>query len=209
MSERLSRVALTLLLAGMLVLVVTGGVRDMIVVPMLYMIWLAGQLYQSIPQALLWGVFLVAAVLVALQSLAWRLPPPLYPNSATAQLGRVAAWERLLRESTEDDYARWRLAQRLSAMAIATLADREQCLPHELRQRLADGSLDLPAEVRSYLRIGLAASAPASRSQRSFWRRVLAGRIGGAQLVDRPDLDPEPVIQFLEQTVQQTIGESR
>ena len=209
MSERLSRVALTLLLVGMLALVVSGGVRDTIVVPMLYMFWLAGQLYQSIPQALLWGVFVVAAVLVAIQSLAWRLSPPMYAAPATAQLGRVASWERMLRDSTEDDYGRWRLAQRLSTMAVATLADREQCLPHELRQRLLDGSLDLPAEVRSYLRVGLAASAPGSRSQRSFWRRIVAGRIGGVQPVDRPNLDPEPVIQFLEQTVQQTIGESR
>jgi hypothetical protein len=209
MRARLPLVGLALLLAGVLALAATGAVRDMIVVPLLYMFWVTRLLYESIPQALQWVVFLLVAVLVAAKSLARRPPPPPNPHPATVQAGRVAAWERLLRQSS-DDYGRWRLAQRLSAMAMQTLAEREQCSPHELRQGLEDGTLELPDDLRSYLRTGLAFSAPASRLGGSFWQRLVAGyRMSGTTRAAPLDLDPEQVIQFLEQTVQRTIGASR
>jgi len=210
MKQRWPALGLALLLVALLVMVATGSVSDLIVVPLLYMFWVARLLYASIPQALLWGGFLAIAVLILWRSLIWRSPPEPARDPDIAVHGRVSAWVRVLNESGRDDHMRWRLAQRLGQLGLETLACKERCAPQEVRHRLEEGSLDMPAELRAYLRAGTAYYAPEIRMRRSWWRAIpFGGRAGIAQRARPLDLDPEQVIQYLEETLQQMIGVSR
>src|SRR5215207_7651304 len=113
--------------------------------------------------ALVWGLFVVIAVLLVAKSFPAGSPPlpPTAPQSVAH--GRVAEWSRWLHNSRRDDHSRWRLAQKLSLLAIETLAFREQCSPQEISRRLRDGSLDIPPQVRAYLHIGSAPFTPRLR----------------------------------------------
>ncbi len=203
MSKRLPAIGLALLLTGLLALIINGTIGDTVVVPLLFLWWAALVLYQSIPQALLWGVFVLIAVLLVAKSFAWSsvpLPP------ITAQIvapGRVADWSRWLRDVQRDDHSRWRLAQRLSTLAVETLAFHEQCLPEEIIQRLNNGSLDLSPQLRAYLQAGRMPYTSRLRQRRRFGRPAQH-----TAHADPLTTDPQLIIDYLEDTLQHTIGAS-
>ena len=201
MSKRLPAIGLALLLAGLLALIISGTIGDVVVVPLLFLWWAAQVLYQSIHQGLLWAAFLLLALLLV----AGNLPrsaaplPPAAPQSTP--LGRVADWSRRLRDARHDHHSRWRLAQRVSQLAIETLAFREQCPPQEISRRLRDGLLDIPPQLGAYLQAGNAPYWPKPRQRRRFGRKAY----DRAQ-ADPLALDPQLVIDDLEETMQRTIG---
>ena len=201
MRARLPMIVLALLLVGLLALIISGTIGDLVVVPLLFLWWTVQVLYSSIPQALLWGVFVVIAVLLVAKNFpsSNAMPLPIAPQTDTP--GRVTDWSRWLHNARRDAHSRWRLAQRLSQLATETLAFREQCSPQEISQRLNDGSLDIPPQLRAYLRAGSMPYWPKSKLRRRFGRP--AQDIAHA---DPLDLDPQLVIEYLEETVQHTIG---
>jgi hypothetical protein len=203
MRERLAAIGLALLLAGLLALIISGTIGDVVVAPLLFLWWAAQVLYESIPQALLWGVFVAIAVLLVAKSFPWSTAPlpPVAPQ--TVAQGRVADWSRWLRDSSRDDHARWRLAQRLSQLAVATLAFREQCPPQEIGQRLDNGSLDIPPQLRAYLRAGSTPYTLKPKQRRRFGRPAQ-----DTAPVEPLAIDPQLVIDYLEDTLQRTIGAS-
>ena len=115
--------------------------------------------------------------------------------------GRVADWSRWLRDARRDEHSRWRLAQRLSQLAIETLAFREQCPPQEISRRLDDGTLDIPPQLRAYLHAGHASYWPKAKQRRRFGRAAQ-----DTAHTDPLAIDPQLVIDYLEETVQRTIG---
>ena len=126
------------------------------------------------------------------------LPPVTPPTVAP---GRVGDWSRWLCNSRRDDHSRWRLAQRLSQLAVETLSFREQCSPQEISRRLDDGSLDIPPQLRAYLRAGSMPYWPKPKQRRRF------GRPAQVRAETEPlATDPQLVIDYLEDTVQNTIG---
>src|SRR3954471_1932729 len=121
MSERTPAIVLALLLIGLVAMVISGTFGEVVVVPLLFLWWAMQVLYQSIPQALLWGAFvLIAVLLVAKNFPSSSAPlPPTTPQSAA--IGRVADWSRWLHDSRRNEHSRWRLAQRLALLASETL----------------------------------------------------------------------------------------
>jgi hypothetical protein len=201
MSVRLPAIMLALLLVGLLTLIINGTIGELVVVPLLLLWWAAQVLYASIPQALLWGIFVAIAVLLVAKSFPWSSAPLPPAAPQTALLGRVADWSRWLRDSRRDDHSRWRLAQRLSQLAVETLAFREQCPAQEISRRLDDGSLDIPPQLRAYLQAGRAPYWPKPKLRRRFgWRAQENAH------ADPLAIDPQLVIDYLEETVQHTIG---
>lgn len=203
MKERLPAIGLALLLICLLALIINGTIGDTVVLPLLFLAWAAQVIYQSIPQALLWGIFVAIAVLLVAKSLPWSSAPLPAGEQQAAAHGRVANWSRWLGAAKRDEYSRWRLAQQLAQLAIDTLAFREQCSPQEISRRLDDGSLDIPLQLRAYLRAGNMSYTPKFKQARRFgW----PGRD-----TPQPDplaIDPQLVIEYLEHTVQHTIGAS-
>jgi len=201
MSDRWPPIMLALLLVGVLALAITGYMRDLIIIPLLYFFWGARLLYESIPQTAVWGCFLVIAVLVVARSLP-RLPAAATPQSpAPAPQERLAPWARLLRQSERDGLARWRLAQRLGILAQDVLAYHEQDTPQRIRRRVEDGSQPIPPDIRAYLRAGMTAYQPTRRSRRRLLPLARLGLRREAAPADPLGLDPEQVVRLLEETL--------
>jgi hypothetical protein len=201
MSARIIALGLALLLAGLVALIVSGAIVDVVIVPLLFLWWAAGLVYESLPQALLWGVFVLIALLLVAKSLPWESAalPAVDPGPASA--GRVSNWSRFLRESGRDEHGRWQLAQRLSRLAVEALAFREQCPAQDISRRLDDGTLNIDPQLRAYLRAGSLPYAPTPRYRRRFGRRAK-----DAPQADPLAIDPQLLIDYLEETVQQTNG---
>ncbi|HEX9374371.1 MAG TPA: hypothetical protein VF897_25370 [Roseiflexaceae bacterium] len=204
MSNRLALIGLMLLLVGLLALIVTGMVREVVVIPLLYLLWLTRVLFESIPQVVWWVGFLAIAALVAWKSLAG--PPPAAPARQPAPLlrARVATWAGRFQRAADDRDARWLLAQRLGQLALELLATQEQHATQGLWQYLHDESLDIPPVVRAYLRAGTRMYRPAA----SFWSRWWLWISRQEPQLDPLDLDPEAVIRFFERRLNGTTGET-
>jgi hypothetical protein len=179
-------IGLALLLVLLIAAAVRGAVRDEVVVPLLYFVWGAQRLLDALPQVVPWTVLVLGAVLLAIDSLAGLSLPELRRRRRPEPPGRAAAWLRILRLTRRDEYSRWRLAQRLSQLAIEALVARDGITQAQARRRLEDPSLGAPAEVLAYLRAGMNAFEPRPGSQ---------GRIvRGGPL----DIEPERVLYWIE-----------
>jgi hypothetical protein len=201
MNNRLALPALILLLLGLLALVLTGAMQELVVIPLLYLFWLMRVLFESIPQVVLWIGFLVIVAIVAWRSLAGPRPVPLARQPAPSSRAPVAGWATIFERATHDDYARQMLAQRLGQLAFELQANQERPLSESIWQHLHDESLDFPPDVRAYFQAGVRMYQPLP----TFWRRWWARISGQAPRADPLDLDPEQVVRFLEEQMPREI----
>ncbi|MBS1253445.1 MAG: hypothetical protein MAG451_02494 [Anaerolineales bacterium] len=188
-----------LLVASLASLIVAGlgwylreFVRETVVVPLLYASWIAQLVVGMLPQALVWAIFLVIAVYVAVRSLRGRRAPAreeLGPE--TRQEGPVARWSRQIELATRGSYSRWRLAHQLGHLSVEALAYRGQLASEQVQEQLKKGKLELPPEVRVYLQAGLEAT-----SHRTFLTFDRRSQSAGQR--SPFDVDLEHVVQFLE-----------
>jgi hypothetical protein len=203
MNDRLALASLILLLLGLLALIISGTVREVIVIPLLLLLWLARLIYESIPQVALWGVLLAVAALVAWKSLAAPRAMLVDPPIAPLHRAPVANWARMFRRAADDRYARWLLAQRLGQLTLELLANQEQRATRGMWQFLHDESRDIPPAVRAYLQAGTRMHQPAS----PFWRRWWAWGARVEARADPLDLDPAEVVRFLDERVFLSTGD--
>jgi hypothetical protein len=203
MNDRLALASLTLLLLGLLALIISGAVREVIVIPLLFLFWLVRLVYESIPQVALWVVFLAIAARVAWKSLAAPPAALRVPQAASINRTPVAAWAWMLQRAANDRYARWLLAQRLGQLAQRLLASQDEHATRGLWQFLHDESWDIPPAVRAYLQAGTHRYRPTP----PYWRRW---RPWGARVESRADpldLDPAEVVRFLDERLSRSTGE--
>lgn len=201
MRRRLLLIALAALLVALAAPAIDEFVGQVIVIPLLYIAWFAYALISSLPQALLWGGFVLVALLIAWRSLRKQRFVAEERLEEGHTPGRLERWVRLIRFADQErvgqkGYAAWRLANRLSSLALEVLAEQERRSAQELRQQLARAALDIPPEVRAYLQAGIDRHDPSwSLRRRGWpfpaWRRSRAAR---APL----DLDPERVVRLIE-----------
>lgn len=192
MRARLFRLALLLILAALLTPFLKDFIRDVLLLPLLYAAWLARIIFETIPQVAIWIIFLFVALLVTLRSLsggrAVRLDSRETPVRVT---GRIESWARLVDQAGQEHYARWRLAREMRKLTLAILASEKQLSQEQVMRALQDNRLDLPPEIRAYLQASMTSFSYFSPTRFWFWQKPT-----------RPsdlDLDPEQVLQFLEE----------
>lgn len=195
MRRRLLLLGLILLLAAPLMLVLRDFAREAIVVPLLYVLWLGRLLFQSIPQPLLWSLFLTLVLFVAVRSLGKRERPARGTRETEAESpGRVRVWARRVQLAARGDYSRWRLAHYLRKLILDVLAHRERLTPEQLKRRLGTGEVGAPPAVQAYLRAGLMPMPSGPLGLLSRLRQQLRSRARISPL----DADLESAVQFLE-----------
>ncbi|MBN1178907.1 MAG: hypothetical protein JXD18_06830 [Anaerolineae bacterium] len=190
---------LFLILASLLALTLYGFARDIVAVEVLRVVWILRIIAANMPQLPVWVVFLLTAVVIALGALlkgeraTWR---PIEPERPREQHVRtLAGW---IERAQERPYSRWRLAQMLGDLTQETLAYTRQTDPADIRRRFQTGTLDIPKDVQSYVRAGF---GPMLWQQDGFLSKILPRKrpsLLGAAL----HLDPERVIQFLEEQLE-------
>ncbi len=186
MRQRLILIGLVVGLAALIALLARGLVREIVVVPLLYLIWLIQVLLDSVPQLALWILLVVVAGIMALRSLSWGPTLLSFTRSEHGSRGRVETWLRLLGLAARDDYSRWRLAQRLATLVAEALAERERLEPRQVRQQIEEGAYVIPVDVRAYLCAGMSGHRP----QPHGWGHPARGPL---------DIDPARVITVIEQ----------
>jgi hypothetical protein len=187
--------ALLLLLTIPLALTFQHTVREAIVIPLLYLLWLGRLIYLSIPQPLLWAAFLALALFIIVKSLGERPGPLARPRKMEARYGgRVTAWAGRLYLATQGDYFKWRLARDLGQLGLELMAYRERLSPGQRDVYREIEKLAAPPEVQAFFRAGL--SLPSSRPLGLFSR--LTRWLRRDTIASSLDLDPESIVQWLE-----------
>jgi hypothetical protein len=206
MNNRVRAIGLALLLVLLVFLTLTGAVHDWIVIPLLYLFWAARLIYLMIPQALLWGAFLLLAAMMIGTRLFHSAPALAAPAGVPSMPGRLTRWVRQIRRAGEDEYERWTLAQQLSQLTVEALAQREQCSPQDVIHRIERGTLDISPELQAYLHSGIATYRASSIPRRYFWQALRQRKRSDqpAALIDRDLLQ---LITYLEEQLNLSSGD--
>ena len=144
---------------------IRGFLAETLITPLLYLVWGAVRIFESIPQGIIWLTFVLAASIVALVSVWGGRGNDAHHADADAPRGRVYEWQRLVALAQRHDYSRWRMAQRLMLLLAETMAARERVELRVARQRIATGMIDAPQDVINFLRAG----ADSYRPRRSIF----------------------------------------
>lgn len=176
MSDR-TRTALLIggLLMAALILapLLSGTLRETLIVPLLYVGWTLWLAISRLPQVLFWAIFLAAAGLMAWRSLntnplflpAVKEPP--YRNP-----GRLASLTRWIQDLPHGEYFRRRMARHLLDLTLRVKGIPERPAAEDLAQMIKRGDLDLPPSVIDYARLGVSTAIGSEADSRS--RRFLA-----------------------------------
>jgi len=177
-----------------------GAVRDLVVMPFLYVAWIARIYARSVPRPLFWGGLLLFGAVLAVVNVLMGLRArrreeeaalnaelnPGYPN----QVRQLTSQIRYARRSL---YFRRALAKRLGRLILDSRDYAEQYAPVEL-----DSSLDAlaaPPGVREFFRDADELILASRRAGLLTWIRQRMGRRDEA---GAPPADLEEVVQFLE-----------
>lgn len=135
-------------------------VREVLVLPISYLLFVAGIFIDSTPQVFFWVSILLTTFWIAYRSMSSkrRKPPPLIrpvaDNSSGRQpfSGRVSSWAAKVRQMRKynSSYYRGTFHQSLARLLVELLAHRYRLTPLQAEERLRNGVLDVPAEVRAY-----------------------------------------------------------
>jgi hypothetical protein len=153
---------------------------QLIVVPLAYVLWLAGVYYSAVPQLVIWGLLTLFLFL----GVTWKLVPDV-ATSPRRQIhrplleGQVESLAVCLLRGRNSNYFKWQVANRLARLA----------------RRVSEGFMqpegtEAPAEsVQQYLAAGLNQSFVDFPAPRSRFRRRTSTPL---------DLDPNDVVDYLE-----------
>lgn len=194
-------IVLLLLLTGIgMAFFLRETVRQLVVLPLLYVLWVVRLFLRSIHQVVYWLVLLVVVLALAIRSLIGRWGGAREaPLLSVVYRGRVGMWARWVDLAQQRYYYRgyfkWRLARQLGELTQNVLAYRDRIDPREVRQALDAGKLDLPPELQAYLGAGLW-----TRSFSAFrqWRQRFSRRREPSPL----DVDPMCVVEYLEEQME-------
>ncbi len=187
----------TLFIFSVLTLVAWDFIREAVVIPLTYLIWLGGLILKSIPQEIyLIGLIIVAAA-IALNTLNKLQRKPANARFASTESGdasRYRLWLRLYTAAPASEYSRLELARETRKLIVSVLAHQDGLTQPEVEQKIVSGAIPVPAIIRQLFQERDLMSTP--RPSPRFWRRLI-------RKTDRPsdpllDQSLEEIVQFIE-----------
>jgi hypothetical protein len=133
-------------------------VREVVVIPISYLIWLVRIFLRSTPQFYCWMVLIVLTFMIAYRTISGRRkaysPPPEieeFPREEAAK-GRVIYWNiKASMLSMRSGYYQSGFHNALGRLVVEMLAHRYRLTPAQVEERLRNETLDVPEEVREYI----------------------------------------------------------
>jgi hypothetical protein len=160
--DRRSLLWLQILTALLVFLVVVGlalryqdSLKEIILIPLLYVVWITELVLKSFDQRCIWLMALVVAVSLSLAfSRRSRAPLDIYQRSVPQSFpdsGRIRYWRRQIRIGSSALYTSGFHRSELSRLVIEALAYREGVSTEDIKEQLNVGAITVPAEVRTVL----------------------------------------------------------
>lgn len=135
-------------------------IRELVVTPVSYLVWAIGILVNSAPQVFFWTALLLILVAASYRSVVGRrsretMPAPSELAEATFDStrlsGQVAFWALKVRLANRgSDYYQTSFNQAVGRLLMDLIAYRFHLSPFQVEERLRDGSIEVPGEVRTY-----------------------------------------------------------
>ena len=197
MRKKIFRVALflTIPVALLLAYLLMGSVRRYLLEPMIFAYRIERLIYEALPQALWWGIFIFILLIIALRSM--RLEPvSLSRNQSKKELrpSRAQTWRQMVAGTGHGSYSRWLLAREIADLTLRVIAHQERISVGQARNQLKSGVIQLPPGIMEYVQMGL--DAPSFRQYTDFLAYLRSGRHSPPL-----ELDPEVIIAYLEDHV--------
>jgi hypothetical protein len=185
-----------------LLLLVRGTVQETFVIPLLYLFWLGGLIFDSVPQAIFWGLLIVVVAILLIRSLTYRMaagPAPDRGSRPEQANHRVARWAGLVRRTASGHSRDGFALNEFRKLIYSVWAYRANLSPDEIERQVASGALEVPPEFRFYIEDRGWADMPG----RSVWERALRrlqallGR-DGSPSTESGDPQLSPMLESLE-----------
>ena len=182
-----------LLITALLIVVLDNFLQEIIIHPLLYVVWFAGLVLSSLHQSVFWGALLLVALVLILRSLGGgpRVPNTV-PEKRYPSQGQVRRWMGLLERAESQRFARWNLAQSLRKLAQETLKPDER-LRQERRRVTFEHKLT--PDIANYFNAKLPPAQSLTLRQRLQTKPTRSSHLVPSHPLD---LDPEVVVAFLE-----------
>ena len=128
-----------------------GLLKEIVLIPLLYVMWVTELVLKSFDQRCIWLMALVVAVSLSLAfSTRTRSPEDIYLKSVSHRFldsGRIRYWRRQIRIGSSVLYTSGFHRSELSRLVIETLAYREGVSAEEIKEQLNAGAITVPSEV--------------------------------------------------------------
>jgi hypothetical protein len=171
-------------------------IYQIVILPLAYVWWWLTLYYRLLPQAAIWIVLIFIILFTTMRGLLlevrWGWSKPLKKKKSQGPIESLAV---LIQKSSEGNYYKWTIAQRLGRAARDLLDQREGSHGRKKIMRFSDRNWDAPREVSAYLEAGLNGTF-ADYPKRS-WSRSPRTPL---------DVDPQQVIEYLESELENRNG---
>ena len=145
-----------LIVAGLLAFPLRETIFDTVVIPVAFITWNLGLLYQSFSQGMWWWVIIFLVLLMLAFSLVTEpgFRPRMIIKSKPAQ-GQVESLAVWIRKGEKGIYFKWLVANRLGKLAYQILLHRESGRPRSVFAPLLGIDWEPGKELQQYLETGL------------------------------------------------------
>ena len=205
MTRRILTVALAIIAIFVLAFALIGVVRQFIAPFVLRTIWRVYLMSDSIPQVMIWAVFVAFIPVLAVFVLLGERKGDVDDTGLEVrrQRGRVSDLRRMIRRSGRGPYFRRQLVRELTRLTLETLQQNERLTEEEAKERLRRGQLSLDPGVQTYLDQGARRLTLVEEDHPpSGLRRLFALFDDAANGSWAPDPELESLVAYLEQELE-------
>ena len=166
-----------------------------------YIVWYADLVLDSVPQEIYWTfMVLFFVVLAGLSLIRLRRSAPVGNGRFRSAPTPVRELASLIGNSDDGYYFRWSLSQELSGLVVDAVEGHHPG-PADLRRTwFAAERPGVPAPIQAYVKEAIWGSSRVDSSGVPLWRRVILRQ----QPVSPLDIEPELVVEFIEQQLEGT-----
>jgi len=165
-------------------------IRELILLPFSYLIYIGVLVYRSFDQQALWTSLVIVVVVLGWLSLKIRNSfSDLIIESNDELPLRIQVWKKRLEDVDRGRYLQWRFAQHMSSLVLNAISYRVGTSRDQVDEKIAEREIDLPEEIQDYLEAAHGFQVSTAMTKR---KQFLA--------VPQPlDLSPEAIAEFLEE----------
>lgn len=173
----LTMVGVLLALAIPLMFLMEDFVRDVIVQPMAYQLWLFGVIIDALPQAVILIAFLPILIYLAVRSLKGSKAKIRQAEQVElASQGNLQTWLRRMRLVMQGSYSKERFDHQLGQLLLQLIAHQQRLPMRETIHQFKTGDIEIPSEIEPYIQAAMRSRFSGKRSPFQWLRDLFQKR---------------------------------